>query len=1291
MKASSFPGRFSGMLIGAMLMTFMSGTGAGLYAQLPDIVYTSGAYIYTKKLISVPGQGLDLNFSVEFKSRRDSTFFADPLRHAFGPKWLHSYQWQMKIDKDTIRVFNPSGGKDRFVKFVGDPWVRSTLKDSNSTYVYTQKDRTRYVFSHSGNLLRIVDATGLNSLEFQWTALAASPNDTVLIKVADTRGNGLYFLYGNSSRVTSIEYRVSGSSSKLAVGFSYTDGGDLRKIMDVNGDSTTFISEGATHNILSVTNGSGHVLTQVTYLDDRIRMQKDGAGNASSYQYLPFHSVAQGRFSPDSFLEITKRSGAIQNIWYDKNQNIVKTSTPASGYVETYTFDARGNMIAKAVSLPEKSLGLPESMIYDTRDNLAKRITFRTVMYPNSALQRVSDTVSYAYDSLDHQVMAAGPNRDTTRWMYGSSISPNLMTGMIDPFGGQRKYEYNSRGLQTGTVDEKGNTSSNFRNVITGEAEFEVNALGEKTYYLYDEFGRRTAIIGPRGDTTRTEYDTKGRTVRVIDALGNRTSFTYDCDDKVLFDTLSDNAVNRYEYTSTGKLRKVINARGDSAITEYNAEELPVKTVNEKGLVHAFAYDSADRLIKITDPAGKTTTCTYDSANNMNSITNPAGNTSKYYYDEAKRIMQRVHPLGNKITIVRLSGITRIFRFSANGKDSIEGNEFMTFNKGRLETTMAGWVGKKWDVLAYFYDAAGNIDSTVITKPLAPEWDTAKGSVLPLPVIGRASATTYDRLNRPTSRVDRYGNTIRYSYDKGGNIDTLFYTDGKKVAYAYDLINRLTRVVDWNGNTTTYSYDKSSNVVRITLPDSSIVLRTYDEGSRPVGHIDTRGGDTLMAFNYTLDALGNRVSQTGKTPLMPVYKDSVTQYQSNELSQLVDIDGRTYAYDPAGNLIKGYLNNKSIKLTYTAGNQLQSMGTDTFAYDIEQREYRTFSRISGETTIYVNDVNNDRYQVLEEHDSDGTIKARNVYGIGLISRQQGESVSVYHFDPQGNTLALTDLFGKVTDTYAYDPYGKVVRSTGTTKNPYKFGGREGVRDDGNGLYFMRSRYYSPEMMRFIQMDRNKSGELSNPQTLNMYTYTAGNPVNYNDPDGDFLGIDDLIVFAVGFVAGTVAQLATDLITGEWSSWEEYLGAGMNTGTSMWATMYVGPALGGMLGGMAGSATTQGLSILAGDQESWSWADFGISAGTGLAFGFIGGKLPGSSAGTSIKELLKDPVKKFGWKMASQIAWQGLKVTAKTTAAKTGMFYTKVGVSYVDQKSRELMRYLKAETDKALIPLLLIAQ
>ena len=141
--------------------------------------------------------------------------------------------------------------------------------------------------------------------------------------------------------------------------------------------------------------------------------------------------------------------------------------------------------------------------------------------------------------------------------------------------------------------------------------------------------------------------------------------------------------------------------------------------------------------------------------------------------------------------------------------------------------------------------------------------------------------------------------------------------------------------------------------------------------------------------------------------------------------------------------------------------------------------------------------------MLEKTTNDITTKY--VYGIELIGEEKCGEFKTYHFNYRGSTVAITDECGCITDTFKYDTYGNVTERTGNSKVIFGYNGRDGVVTDENGLIYMRARYYSPVMRRFINADIIH-GEISDSTSLNRYSYVNGNPVSFVDPFG--LAVED---------------------------------------------------------------------------------------------------------------------------------------------------------------------------------------
>jgi RHS repeat-associated protein len=102
----------------------------------------------------------------------------------------------------------------------------------------------------------------------------------------------------------------------------------------------------------------------------------------------------------------------------------------------------------------------------------------------------------------------------------------------------------------------------------------------------------------------------------------------------------------------------------------------------------------------------------------------------------------------------------------------------------------------------------------------------------------------------------------------------------------------------------------------------------------------------------------------------------------------------------------------------------------------------------------------------------------------------------YHTDHLGSTRLATDTTGTVVANYDFKPFGETSAPGSTAK--HLFTGLE--KDAESGLDHTWFRKYASAFGRWLSPDP-LSGSVSNPQSLNRYSYVLNDGLNYVDPFG----------------------------------------------------------------------------------------------------------------------------------------------------------------------------------------------
>ena len=310
-----------------------------------------------------------------------------------------------------------------------------------------------------------------------------------------------------------------------------------------------------------------------------------------------------------------------------------------------------------------------------------------------------------------------------------------------------------------------------------------------------------------------------------------------------------------------------------------------------------------------------------------------------------------------------------------------------------------------------------------------------------------------------------------YTYDNAGNI-TAITSGGKRISYQYDELNQLIR--------------ENNGVLNETI------LYTYDAG----GNMTSR-----KTYDYT------------EGTLQTIKKNETFTYRSDGWKdQILSWNGYRYTYDAGGNptLLRG------VPLTWGEGRRLKkvslSWGTVDFAYDSDGKRVK---KISGNTeTKYYYNGSILSGLVRTTAGSTGTTKTtvQFVYdaeGKPFMLRFNGKTDYFYLYNGLGDVVGLVDSSNQVVVRYQYNSWGKVTSTQDTsgvslaTLNPFRY--RKYVYDPETGLYCLGSRYYDPEVGRFVNAD-DTDVIFAKPQELgskNLYAYCDNNPVAREDYAGEF--------------------------------------------------------------------------------------------------------------------------------------------------------------------------------------------
>jgi RHS repeat-associated protein len=680
-------------------------------------------------------------------------------------------------------------------------------------------------------------------------------------------------------------------------------------------------------------------------------------------------------------------SGVFTALSYDKANRLVRKSEHHSDgvkFVTSYSYDAIGNLISET-----DHYGQTTTYSYDSM-NRERQAILPSVLDKNGT--SITPTLFKKHDLLDNVSSQTDANGNTFRTTYTIRHEPCCIEY---PDGSSERFEYNLNG----TLAKK----------------WERN--GSKKKFTYDFLGRvlTTKILDANGtllSTTSNTYDAFHCTSST-DPMGYTTYFTYDGAGR-LSSVQKAQSLTLYYYDSLGRKKKTTEVLGQNQYIDTIEERDILDRVIESKRVYSdgtllslktFEYDARGNCTDVTSYTSaddSTTTHTdYSSRNVPVRIIDALGNKTKISYDYEwkndlnQNVLRKVtkDPLGNQ-TIEIFDTHSRL--------DTVE--------KRASDSTLLAKT-------TFRYDAKGN-------KTQEKEYVVVNGSVIREYIV----EWTYTPMDRVSSLIEQPGTSeekvTRYTYTKGGLVETICKPDGVVLTHIYDGLNRLIDLSSSDGTIHfTYTYDLNNNPISVIDENANVPFRkSFDE----FGHVTSEDLWPGLNTTYTYDPLGRCTNYGINNAPYVEY-----QYCNGHLTDVIRKDPsgtdqyrhRYTKVDLEEKVVESYL--------------IASLGTSTQTFD-------AMGRVSTITTPFWQEViPQDGYDAAgnlhkaDVQDNLGGIPYRYSYdNLYQLIREEGLVYEDFTYDSICNRVkkngtdcqvnALNELLSESAVTYNYDKNGNLI-------------------------------------------------------------------------------------------------------------------------------------------------------------------------------------------------------------------------------------------------------------------------